>query len=195
MLERAIVFEAGAVLQLYFNFNWIKANLSVPWTRVFWRYDPRPCMWFSVLWKEHEEWGQCGGSEDICNIHCKLVCTYIYRLSVIQITTTTKATSSSTSTRQFPSLSSSRRYCCSRLLFHETLLWIFQGLPELLCLQPQDAAQRPHTLQSSFVCPSASQFCSALHQLQSAVLRLHLVSFSRPAASPVVVWSHIITMG
>lgn len=166
MLQRAIVFEAGVMLPSYFNFNWIKANLSVPWTWVFWSYDPRPCMWFRVLWKEREEWGQCGGSKDICNIHCKLVCTYIYRLSVIQITTTTKATSSSTSARQFPSLGSSRRYCCSGLPFCETLLWIFQGLPELLCPQPQDAPKRPHTLQSSFICPSVSRFCSALRELQ-----------------------------
>lgn len=79
------------------------------------------------------------------------------------------------------------------LLFYETLLWIIQELTELLCFEPQDADKRSHTLQSTFVCPSASRFCSALSHLWSAAL--HLVPLRGPAASAVVPWSHIIMMG
>lgn len=95
--------------------------------------------------------------------------------------------------RTLSRLTSSRRYCCSRLPFHETLLWIIQELTGPLRPQPQDAAKSPHTLANTSVCPSASQFCSESAAI--SFLHLHLVSFNHTAASPVLVWSHIIITG
>lgn len=94
---------------------------------------------------------------------------------------------------QFPSSAIAEDTFAPGLLVPETLLWIIQELTELLCSEPRDADKRPHTLQSTFVCPSASRFCSALSHLWSAAL--HLAPLSGTVASAVVLWSHVIMMG